>query len=694
MGDHSTNGRKPNRLINERSPYLQQHAYNPVDWYPWASEAFERARAEAKPIFLSIGYATCHWCHVMERESFENESVAEFLNQHFISIKVDREELPDIDHVYMSAVQALSGSGGWPMTLFLAPDLKPFFAGTYFPPISAYGRPGFTDLLQRVAELWGTERVKLLESSEALTRAISSGSEVKEASASTLSWKEIADRTAEYFKHSYDPVLGGFGSAPKFPRPVQFEFLFDHAFRTRDSASAEMALSTLSKMAAGGMYDQLGGGFHRYSVDAKWLVPHFEKMLYDQAQLVESYLDAFQITGDRSFAEVAQGICDYVLRDLTHPDGGFFSAEDADSEGVEGTFYVWRLSEIVDLLGADRTRIVADRYGVTEEGNFEHRTNVLHRLQTLEQLAQKYNRTKEEIKSVLAESKSILLAHRGTRPRPLRDEKILTGWNGLMIAALARAGSVLDRPDYLTAAKRAAEFIWANLRTADGVLQHRWRDGEARFDGYLESYAFLIKGLLSLNRSTFEDVWLSHAVELQEQQDERLWDRAEGAYFMSTERSDLLFRVKGDYDGAEPNGNSVAVGNLLRLHALTGQDAFKEKAGRTADYYRNRVADRPYAMPLLIVDARTIEEPELQIVLSGEEQATIEMRNKIDQHYLGNAVVFRATKSSPLDEFYQSLASDGEAVAYLCKDFTCELPMNESTLTTKLNSIGFRWRAT
>jgi uncharacterized protein YyaL (SSP411 family) len=682
--------KKANRLLHERSPYLQQHAYNPVDWYPWSQEAFDRAREEGKPIFLSIGYATCHWCHVMERESFENDTVAEFLNQHFVSIKVDREELPDIDHVYMSAVQALSGSGGWPMTLFLTPDLKPFFAGTYFPPVSFHGRPGFTDLLKRIAELWGTEHEKLLESAEALTKAISTATR-SEAEGEVLGWNAIADRALQYFRHTYDQELGGFGQAPKFPRPVQFELLFDIATRTRDSQAAQMALMTLQKMAAGGMYDQLGGGFHRYSVDKHWLVPHFEKMLYDQAQLVNSYLDAFQITRDVSFAEVAGGICEYILRDLTHKGGGFFSAEDADSEGEEGTFYVWTKSELDELLGKDLSSIVSDRFGATEQGNFEHQTNVLHIAMSLDAVAAKHDRSVGEITTGIADANARLLKHRETRERPLRDEKILTSWNGLMIGAMARAGSVLGEARFTDAARSASEFVLQNIKSDASTLQHRWKDGEARFDGYLESYAFLIKGLLALYATTFEERWLVEAIRLQDEQDARLWDESDGAYFMSAQRNDLLFQTKGDYDGAEPNGNSVALGNLNLLFALTGDEAYQQKAARLAAFYQRRLVDHPYAMPLLIANAASAVEPALQIILSGDLDKTTAMRALIDQYFVGSAIIFRASKTAPIDPFYQWLEHEGEAKANLCQNFVCQLPMDIDALGAKLDSIAFRW---
>jgi len=456
-----------NRLAKEKSPYLLQHAHNPVDWYPWGEEAFEKARLEHKPIFLSIGYSTCHWCHVMERESFESESVAELLNANFISIKVDREERPDVDAVYMSALQGMTGSGGWPMSLFLAPDLKPFFAGTYFPPVPAHGRPSFTQLIERIHELWTTERETLLESAAGITRALQNPKNNDRSPSPNL--QNVIETTFQYFQQSFDPAEGGFGGAPKFPRPVQFDFLFNYFAASGDTQARDMALFTLRKMALGGMHDHIGGGFHRYSVDRYWRISHFEKMLYDQAQLVHSYLDAWQVTHDPFFRDVVSDILEYILRAMTHPEGAFFSAEDADSEGEEGKFYVWTLAQIEEALGPDAGNF-ANYYGITRGGNFEHGNNVLYVTELSHPAHKSFAALREK-----------LFAIRKKRIRPLPDDKILTSWNGLMIGAIARAGDILNEPRYINAATNAGQFIWQNLRQGSNLL-HRWRDGEARFD--------------------------------------------------------------------------------------------------------------------------------------------------------------------------------------------------------------------
>ncbi|HET9136112.1 MAG TPA: thioredoxin domain-containing protein, partial [Candidatus Kapabacteria bacterium] len=445
----------PNHLSSEKSPYLLQHVNNPVDWYPWGEEAFAKARTEDRPIFLSIGYSTCHWCHVMERESFENVGTAEYLNKNFICIKVDREERPDVDAIYMSATQAMTGSGGWPMSCFLTGDLKPFFCGTYFPPITSYGRPSFPQLLERIVELWQSRKDDIIKSADELTKAISEQQLEKKSEASLIN---AVEGCAEYFARAFDSLEGGFGAAPKFPRPVQYDLLFNYYNLTKNDDAKNMALFTLKKMALGGINDQLSGGFHRYSVDAKWFASHFEKMLYDQAQLLNSYLDAYQITGDIFYAEVARSIADFVISDMSHPSGGFYSAWDADSEGVEGKFYVWTHDEIKSILGDSDAEIFSYRYGITEEGNWEEGNNILFRSHTTPETAREFKIELSEVRSRLEESRNRLLAVRATRIPPHLDDKILTSWNGLMIGALARSADILDSPEYLAAATKAGEF--------------------------------------------------------------------------------------------------------------------------------------------------------------------------------------------------------------------------------------------
>jgi uncharacterized protein len=668
-----------NRLASEKSPYLQQHAHNPVEWYPWGEEAFATARDKDKPIFLSIGYSTCHWCHVMERESFEDEAVANLLNANFISIKVDREERPDVDGIYMSALQAMTGAGGWPMSIFLTPELKPFFAGTYFPPKPAYGRPSFTQLLERIHELWMTERDSVLESGEHIVSALQSQTINGESSNSQLDITNVINETYRYFERSFDQEQGGFGGAPKFPRPVQFDFLFHYYASYGRKEARDMSLFTLRKMADGGIRDHLGGGFHRYSVDRIWRVSHFEKMLYDQAQLAESYLDAWQLTQDTFYSAVTRDILDYVLRDMTHPAGGFFSAEDADSEGEEGKFYAWSATEIESTLGAD-SEPFAFYYGITHEGNFEHGKNVLHVTHSFEETASRFGMDAINLDALLGRSKKILFEEREKRIRPLRDDKVLTSWNGLMIGAMARGGDLLGEKRYIEAAKNAAEFIWTNLRPS-GKLLHRWREGEARFDAYLESYAFFIKGLLELYEATFEVVWLERAIELQREQDSELYDDSSSGYFTNREALDLLMRTKSDYDGAEPSGNSIATLNLFRLAQFTENSDYRERAERTLKLFAAKVEKYPYAMPELISAAFWTIKPPMQIVFAGEELKVL--KAEANTFYLPLGVKMLASQS--IGEFAKILdAKDGQATAYICRNFKCELPVSDPSSLSKI----------
>ncbi len=660
-----------NRLEGEKSPYLQQHAHNPVAWFPWGEEAFEKARSEEKPIFLSIGYSTCHWCHVMERESFEDEAIAEFLNAHFVSIKVDREERPDVDQVYMSIVQAMTGSGGWPMSLFLTPELRPFFAGTYFPPVSMHGRPSFSQLLERIHELWLRERSALVESSVQITQALNQQTASR---AGGTDMRSAIETTYRYFEQAFDRTEGGFGGAPKFPRPSQFDFLFNDFAEFGNTRAREMALHTLRKMAHGGIHDHLGGGFHRYSVDRYWRISHFEKMLYDQAQLLHSYLDAWQITHDDFFADVARAICEYVLRDMTHDGGAFFSAEDADSEGEEGKFYVWDLAEIEELLGEDAAAF-AKYYGVTKEGNFEDGKNVLY-------ISDPSLASPKSLPSL----KSKLLKIREKRVRPLRDEKVLTSWNGLMLGAMARAGNILEAPRYIEAARRAGEFVWHALRP-NGALLHRWSDrdehshAEARFAAGLDDFAFLIKGYLELYEATFDTFWIQRAMELQLEQDEALYDSSNGAYFDASAAPDLILRMKNEYDGAEPSGNSISAQNLSKLAVLTENPAYRDRAAQVLEYFLARIGTHPFAMPEMLAAAFWSLRSPMQIVFAGENIAPL--KKVVNAKYLPTSVPGLASDS--VGEFAKSLASkNGKATAYVCHDFTCELPISESAELEKL----------
>jgi uncharacterized protein YyaL (SSP411 family) len=662
-----------NRLIHEKSPYLLQHAHNPVDWYPWAEEAFASARSREVPIFLSIGYSTCHWCHVMERESFENAAVAQFLNAHFVAIKVDREERPDVDDVYMAALQATSGGGGWPMSVFLTPDLKPFYAGTYFPPTPAHGRPSFKQLLGRISELWATDRVALLESSQSLADALvdARSSDVQ----SGLNQNAI-DRCFDYFTQSFDRAEGGFGGAPKFPRPVQFDFLFLHTYQSGSTGAANMAAHTLRKMALGGLHDHVGGGFHRYSVDRVWLVPHFEKMLYDQAQLTHSYLDAWQVTGDALFFHAAKSICDYVLRDMTSPGGGFFSAEDADSEGEEGTFYVWTTAEIEDVLG-EHAALFNRHFGVTPQGNFEHGKNILHIAEPLEVLAREFGISQDAATASITHSLERMALSRGARIRPHLDDKILTSWNGLMIGALARAANCLSEPEYAEASRTAADFIWNNLRP-DGRLLHRWRDGDAAIPAMLDDYSFLIRGLLDLYEASYEERWLERAIELQTKQDATLWDSVRNGYFLSEARPDLIVRRKSGYDGAEPSGNSVSCQNLIRLAVLTENREYRDRAELIVTAFAEILNHHPYAMPELMAGAMRLQSVGKQIVFSGPGKEVAQLKAAIRDIYLPETVTMHS--STTKGEFARSLRTNQEhPIAYVCKEYVCERPVQTPT---------------
>lgn len=671
--------RKANRLIHERSPYLLQHAYNPVDWFAWGEEAFTKARLENKPIFLSIGYSTCHWCHVMERESFENEDLAAYLNDHFISIKLDREERPDIDAIYMAATQAMTGTGGWPMTLILTSDLKPFFCGTYFPPKPAYGKPGFRQLLERITELWQTKQDELITSSEGLTQVIAHDSEEDNTAPKLLS-PTLGDSAIYYFERTFDEVHGGFGNAPKFPRPVQYDFLFNHYSTSGNERAKEMAIFSLRHMALGGLNDQIAGGFHRYSVDKYWLVSHFEKMLYDQAQLVESFLDAYQITQDTFYADIVRSTCDFVLRELTHPEGGFYSALDADSEGEEGTYYLWTREEITKYLGDENAKIFAFHFGIEEKGNWEQGKNVIFVKHSVEETAKEFQTAKPEIKRILDESKRILFGERSNRIRPHLDDKILASWNGLMIGAMARAGDVLHEKKYVDAAIGAASFIWQNLYVEAGnKLFHRWREGESRFDATLDTYAFLIKGFLQLYEVTFDQAWLERGIILQKEQDEYLYDSKKSGYFTSREAKDIIIRTKNDYDGAEPSGNSISVLNLLKLHAITADGDHKEKAERTLLYFAGKLAKYPYTMPEMLVGMEWHHYAPTEIVFVGNVRGEMYegMRKELAKYYVPRKVLVSSI-SNAANDFVKSLPKKDEKLTiYLCTNQTCELPITE-----------------
>jgi hypothetical protein len=702
IAEQHQKGKKPNRLINEKSPYLLQHAFNPVDWHAWGEAAFEKARQEHKPIFLSIGYSTCFWCHVMERQVFENEEIATVMNKYLVSIKVDREERPDVDRIYMSALQAMTGGGGWPMSMFLTPDLKPFYGATFIPPNQ------FRQLIERIHEVWTNEPQKIFESSQRLTEFITQRAVVETANIELE--KSVLTRGFEQFRQSYDQQHAGFGGGPKFPRPVAFNFLLRYYSRFGEPEALQMTLATLRKMAEGGLYDHLGGGFHRYSVDGQWRVPHFEKMLYDQAQLVCSYLDAHQITHEEFYASIARETLAYVLRNMTDSEGGFYSAEDAESapdpkkpeEKEEGAFYVWSNEEIDRILGRERAEIFCYVYGVEPNGNAledPHRVfvgkNILYTAHTISDTAKKFNKSPERTAKLLAESRAKLLVEREKRPRPHLDDKILVSWNGLMIAALARAYQVLDEPAYLRAAETSAEFILKKLYDPKTKqLRRRYRAGEARYEAQLEDYAFFTMGLLDLYEAALDIRWLQQAIELTERQNALFYDEQKGGFFdTSGKDSSLLLRTKEDYDGAEPTGNAIATLNLLRLAQMINNHQGRAMADQTLALFGERLKGFPQVMPQMLVALDFHLDKPKQIIIAGDrhKEDTQSMLREIHQRYIPNKVLLLAdgaagqhflSRSLPFLKEMKRLG--GKATAYICENYACELPTSDLKVMARL----------
>jgi uncharacterized protein YyaL (SSP411 family) len=589
-----------NHLSNETSPYLRQHVNNPVDWYPWGKEALDRAKQLDRPIFLSVGYSACHWCHVMEHESFEDEATAQVLNDHFVSIKVDREERPDVDQIYMTAVQLLTSQGGWPMSVFLTPDQKPFYGGTYFPPTDHYGRPGFRRVLQSIADAWRSRRGELIEQAEQITGHINELGKVRR-EAGTLT-PDLLRGAVRGLATAFDSTYGGFGAAPKFPHAMDVRLLLREGNRFHDENALAMARLTLDRMAQGGIYDHLGGGFHRYSTDARWLVPHFEKMLYDNALLASAYLDGYETLQEPAYREVAEETLGYVQREMTSPEGAFYSSQDADSEGEEGKFFVWSAREIEAIVGPDLADLFAEAYGVSPEGNWEGH-NILHRARTDAQQARLRSIPEAEVKQSLATARKQLLAVRDRRIRPGRDDKILTSWNGLMIDALAHAASVLHNPDYAAIACRAADFLWQRMRTADGRLWRTWMSGaQPKLNAYLEDYAFVLNALVSLHKATADPRWLERAADLAKVMIDEFWDSAEGGFFYTGRHHEaLITRIKDSHDGSTPSGNSMAATALLRLARRTGMDELRKKAEATLQLFHSLMARAPAAASQMLI---------------------------------------------------------------------------------------------
>ncbi len=660
-----------NRLVNESSPYLLQHAQNPVDWYPWSDEAFEKARREDKPVFLSVGYSSCHWCHVMERESFENEQIAEILNKHFVSIKVDREERPDVDAIYMQAVQMMTGGGGWPMSVWMTADGKPFYGGTYFPPTDSFGRPGFSNILLTIVNAWHNQRRDLLLSADKISNILKNESSRK--SDADISIDPMIKAQDQLFI-SYDKTYGGFGSAPKFPQPTNLLLLLRHWYRTGDTKSLEMVTGTLDAMAVGGIYDHLGGGFSRYSTDKYWLVPHFEKMLYDQALLTRAYIETYQITGEEKYAKIVREVFDYVLRDMTDEKGGFYSAEDADSEGEEGKFYVWIEEEIDKILGKD-AEVFSKHYGVTKAGNFEHGTNILNR-KNLEE-------PKADIQKVLNRAKNKLFKHRAKRIRPNLDDKVITAWNGLMISSMAYGGAVMREKKYIDAAEKAAAFLLNDLRS-NGKLRRFYRKGKTVGDGFLEDYSFMILGLLDLYEATYNAKWLTEAVELSDTMIENFSDPNGGFYQTSKEGEKLIYRHKGAYDGAVPSGNSIAAIALLKLGSLTTDRKFSVVGESAIKAYAQQMSGSPLSLTAMLMAVDICVGPGKEIVIVGnaKDSDTKKMLDEITKRYLPHSVIiFKDTGTDTKDIeklmsfLKQQEAVDNKTTAYVCENFICNQPV-------------------
>jgi hypothetical protein len=680
-GGAAGRARKLNALAGEKSPYLIQHATNPVNWRPWGEEAFETAARENKPVLLSIGYSACHWCHVMERESFEDEETARILNDNFVSVKVDREERPDIDAVYMAVCQLMTGGGGWPLTVVLSPDKKPFFAGTYFPPEDRHNLRSFKSVLNEISSVWTYRRNDIDSHAERVALALVEMSKPAEKTALDAS---VMDKAFRNLEAAFDDKRGGFGVAPKFPTPHNYTFLLRHWKNTGDQKALRMVERSLRGMAEGGINDHLGGGFHRYSVDGEWLVPHFEKMLYDQALLARAYLEAYQATGDRFYADVARSILDYVLQDLTGDGGGFLSAEDADSDGSEGAFYVWNKSDIERILGGD-SEAFCDWHGVTEQGNFEHGTNILHTPNNREEFLKTRNLTGAQLDRIINGGKAKLLAERNKRARPLKDDKVIVSWNGLMISSMAYGAQVLDDPKFAQAADRAADFIAANMR-ADGKLRRRWREGEAAVPAFLDDYAFLIMGLIDLYEATFDPRRVEQASRLAAEMIEKYHDAKNGGFRFSGEDNEkLIGEIRAAYDGAEPSGNSVAALALLKLSRFRMDMEMERTARGAIEAFSSRITRSPEAHTQMLSALDFMLATPMEIVIAGKtgDPVADDMIRIARGEFLPNKItVFYpadnpggVSKIIPLTQFKEM--KDGMTTAFVCRDFACRFPTTD-----------------
>ena len=674
-----------NRLANESSPYLIQHAQNPVDWYAWNDEALARARSDSKPIFLSIGYSACHWCHVMEHESFEDEHIAKLLNDSFVCIKVDREERPDLDQIYMQAVQILTGRGGWPMSVFLTPDLHPFFGGTYWPPERRHGMPGFDEVVNAVLDAWTNRRKQAIEQAANLTERIRTSVPSSDEQSIDLN---LLNGAAEKICSQFDSTNGGFGPAPKFPHSMTVQFLLRMWSRDRDRNAhlLNVATTTLDRMAAGGIYDHLSGGFARYSVDARWLVPHFEKMLYDNALLVDVYLDAFTATGMDHYGRVAEEICGYIIKYMTDDAGGFHSTEDADSEGVEGKFYVWTVDEVKQVLGEELAEKFCYVYDITEAGNFEGK-NIPNLSKTLEQCADIKKWNIDELHSEMTDAKTRLLAARDTRIRPGKDDKILTSWNGLMIQAMARAGAILDHDEFRAAAIAAAEFVLRSMRRENGCLLHTWRHGQPKLAAYLDDYANFANALVTLYETTFEDRWIDAAVELGDIMLERFTDPDGGGFFYTADDHEaLIARMKDVQDSSTPSGNAMAATVLERLGHLCNRNDFLDAAHNALRMAVQLMDEFPLAVGQMLIAADFFLGPVKQIVIA--ESSETNHTKSLRQRYLPHAVVAGLSDSTNLFGLVKDKTTHGTMPRlFICERFTCQQPVEGEQIATAISEL-------
>ncbi|MHA2209761.1 MAG: thioredoxin domain-containing protein [Candidatus Thorarchaeota archaeon] len=689
---------KPNRLISEKSPYLLQHAHNPVDWYPWGEEAFELAKKENKPIFLSIGYSTCHWCHVMAHESFEDDEVADLMNDAFVNIKVDREERPDIDKVYMQVAQMMTGRGGWPLTIVMTPDKKPFYAATYIPKEARFSQLGMMQLVPRLREIWDTERENVDDVVSQIEEALSSDAGGVTGASVDL---ESIKTAFSSFSSRFDEERGGFGSAPKFPSPHNLMLLLRYWKRSGDEDALKMVETTLREMRKGGIWDHVGYGFHRYSTDAQWLLPHFEKMLYDQAMLLYAFIEAFEASEEAHYAEVAQDIIKYVLRDLTGSEGAFYSAEDADSEGVEGKFYVWSHDEIKTHLDAQEFEAFVRYYNIIEQGNFKEEAtredtglNIPHVTDSLEKVAEEIGITIDVLEQLLQSGRNKLFDIREKRIRPQRDDKILTDWNGLFIAALAKASRTLGSDEYMQAAEQAMEFIMTKMMTSDGLLYHRFRDGEVAVPAFLDDYAFLVWGLIELYETTFNPRYLELARNLTKEQVKRFWDAEKNAfYFTADDSEELLVRQKEAYDGAIPSGNSVSMMNLLRLARLLGDEEFESLSALIPEAFSSIITRSPTGFSFMLSGLDYALGPSHEVVIAGrqDEDETQMMLAELRNRFLPNTVILlrsdeevskKLNELAPFSKFYDRV--NNKATVHVCINHNCKLPTNDIGQMLKL----------